>query len=480
MDYKLPLGLIVLLGILSIRLGTVKADIADEEEDDYDEDYNDEEYPDAPENQTDKAPERWSERLNVTKLVEQAKEVFNERVAQTVGGEYPTDDDEVEEEDEPSGRIPAQECPLECSCLPDSFVDCSRRNLTKIPINLPKNTTFLDLSHNFITTIHLDDFGNVTQLREIRLRSNEIESIDKMAFAHLDRLDTLDLSDNHLKHIDPDTLAHSLDVKKVNLSGNPLEIPTDGSLLNAPSLEELDLSGCNISELFVDTFVNLTGLVALNINNNPINEGLSVNVFQPLGNLQHFQSVTLSQENIPELCDNLKAIDEIRFPDFILSCFELASGSTFEESIATHPPSTISPPPTTTTPVVSTTSTSTTTKTTTSTTPLPENQPKLGTMNTELKNLPEGNLTMSGNDTTEASVVTTPAIGPEVVQMSAETINNILIGIIIIAVVGLAIGVICRRDCCGIKTKMCRTRTRRPAPTDQVRPAEEVPLNKIG
>jgi hypothetical protein len=50
-------------------------------------------------------------------------------------------------------------------------------------------------------------------------------------------------------------------------------------------------------------------------------------------------------------------------------------------------------------------------------------------------------------------------------------------GIIIIAVCGLIVGVICRRDCCGIKTKMCRTR--RPLPTDQVRPSEEVPLNKI-
>lgn len=43
----------------------------------------------------------------------------------------------------------------------------------------------------------------------------------------------------------------------------------------------------------------------------------------------------------------------------------------------------------------------------------------------------------------------------------------------------LIISIIFRRDCCGIKTKMCRTRRQRHT-TDQVRPMpEEVPLNKI-
>lgn len=55
--------------------------------------------------------------------------------------------------------------------------------------------------------------------------------------------------------------------------------------------------------------------------------------------------------------------------------------------------------------------------------------------------------------------------------------NHYFLGIIAVTVSGLIIGIICRRDCFGIKTKMCRTR--RPPPTDQVRPAEEVPLNKI-
>lgn len=88
------------------------------------------------------------------------------------------------------------------------------------------------------------------------------------------------------------------------------------------------------------------------------------------------------------------------------------------------------------------------------------------------------------------------------VNISKHSINTILIGttfepvnwifqfstrinflkhfasaIIIMAVIGLLIGVVCRIDCCGIKTNMCRSQ-RRPS-TEQVRPAEEVPLNKV-
>jgi hypothetical protein len=54
-----------------------------------------------------------------------------------------------------------------------------------------------------------------------------------------------------------------------------------------------------------------------------------------------------------------------------------------------------------------------------------------------------------------------------------------ILGIIIIAVTGLFIGFICRMDVLGIKTRMCRTKKRRPPTTDQVSPVEEIPLNKV-
>ncbi|CAD7005061.1 unnamed protein product [Ceratitis capitata] len=58
-----------------------------------------------------------------------------------------------------------------------------------------------------------------------------------------------------------------------------------------------------------------------------------------------------------------------------------------------------------------------------------------------------------------------------------DMINILLISIIITAIVGIIIGIICRKDVGGIKTQCCRTR--KPKTKEQTHPAEEIPLNKL-
>lgn len=48
------------------------------------------------------------------------------------------------------------------------------------------------------------------------------------------------------------------------------------------------------------------------------------------------------------------------------------------------------------------------------------------------------------------------------------------LAIIVVASIGLLFGVLCRIDCCGIKTKLCRSPTR-----DQIRTGEDVPLKTV-
>lgn len=60
-----------------------------------------------------------------------------------------------------------------------------------------------------------------------------------------------------------------------------------------------------------------------------------------------------------------------------------------------------------------------------------------------------------------------------------DFVKKILIGIIIVACVGLIIGVICRKDVCGIKTKMCRRKPRTSRNNGEETLPEEVPLNKM-
>lgn len=49
----------------------------------------------------------------------------------------------------------------------------------------------------------------------------------------------------------------------------------------------------------------------------------------------------------------------------------------------------------------------------------------------------------------------------------------------VVALVGLIVGLVCRLDVLGVKSRLCRSKKRRPPPTDQVSPLEEIPLNKM-
>lgn len=54
--------------------------------------------------------------------------------------------------------------------------------------------------------------------------------------------------------------------------------------------------------------------------------------------------------------------------------------------------------------------------------------------------------------------------------------------ILAITLSGILIGLVCRADVCGLKTKMCRSKkanNNRRAPEDTVSPFEEIPLNTV-
>lgn len=56
----------------------------------------------------------------------------------------------------------------------------------------------------------------------------------------------------------------------------------------------------------------------------------------------------------------------------------------------------------------------------------------------------------------------------------------LFLGLIVISVIGIIIGIICRKDVGGIKTKCCRTK--KPLEdknTEAATPGEEIPLNKL-
>lgn len=67
--------------------------------------------------------------------------------------------------------------------------------------------------------------------------------------------------------------------------------------------------------------------------------------FAPLKELQTLKLTSLPQQSIHELCRLLEAIDDINTDSYDISCLELVSGMTFEESTITLAPAVVKKPP---------------------------------------------------------------------------------------------------------------------------------------
>lgn len=74
--------------------------------------------------------------------------------------------------------MPESKCPTTCFCSNDlKSINCTRRQLTEIPINLPPIATKIDLSHNQLTQLNVTNLEYCTNLSELLLNNNQIGSI---------------------------------------------------------------------------------------------------------------------------------------------------------------------------------------------------------------------------------------------------------------------------------------------------------------
>lgn len=68
------------------------------------------------------------------------------------------------------------------------------------------------------------------------------------------------------------------------------------------------------------------------LNANFIFQHINLEAFRPFVNLRSFQVTDIAQHEIRDLCDILTAIDVINMDKYDVSCFQLVSGASFEES----------------------------------------------------------------------------------------------------------------------------------------------------
>ena len=211
-----------------------------------------------------------------------------------------------------------------------TFISCFQKGLTKVPRQLDKSVTILDLSQNSITKIGKDDFDAYKSLTAIMIiencagahifhtvtplcKSSYLE-ISSDAFHSLKNLKYLDLSGNLIKNI-PVNLPHSLlvlntylstlgrlngsyvkhltSLKIVRLSGNCFEGETsfckenfsiEHFSLYSSNLSYLDLSFNNLTKVPSKLFKNT--LLGLDLRGNPIHH-ITRQDFNNCPNLTH-------------------------------------------------------------------------------------------------------------------------------------------------------------------------------------------------
>ncbi|KAG9277910.1 leucine-rich repeat-containing protein 3-like [Astyanax mexicanus] len=114
-------------------------------------------------------------------------------------------------------------CPRYCHCSERSglkTVQCSSRELEKIPDDIPEDTAFLQLASNRISHIPSQAFKGLRRLQELDVSNNAIEVVEEGAFQGISEgLRALDLSNNLLRGVPWETFArvHA----KISLAGNP-------------------------------------------------------------------------------------------------------------------------------------------------------------------------------------------------------------------------------------------------------------------
>ncbi|CRK87268.1 CLUMA_CG001070, isoform A [Clunio marinus] len=377
---------------------------------------------------------------------------------------------------------------LPCIFTSNTTLDCSKQKLSAIPKDLPIWIESLNLSFNNFDDIKDDMFYECCRnVKVLDLSHNDISELQQRHFKNLNNLEVLLLGDNKISTLEPEVFQGLTKMKRLSLKNNPLELRRSSSkgFLIQSSLEELNLDNCELKEIPDGTFNNMRQLRILTLAGNPLDEFLDLTAFEQLTNLIKLRIPNLTQATIYELCNKLIAIDVVNFDEFNITCLVLADDGAFEDSVITNDPvgepksaSVLSyelpmavPKSTlpTTTVTASTTSTSSPSQATNS-------DKKLSTSTTEAINVVEASNEIKINQTE-------PETTKAAIDIDNETIKYILIGIFTITLLGIIIGLICRADACGIKTKCCRTNKKdmknRREPEDTVSPFEEIPLNSV-
>lgn len=116
-------------------------------------------------------------------------------------------------------------CQKKTSCsVQDGRADCSHLSLSAVPQDLPRNLNSLDLSHNRLRVIPPESLASYPGLVYLDVSHNSITKLDGGLCETLSLLQTLNMGHNQVLTLKMDNLIHCTSLTHLILSSNKLRL----------------------------------------------------------------------------------------------------------------------------------------------------------------------------------------------------------------------------------------------------------------
>lgn len=164
-------------------------------------------------------------------------------------------------------------CPQNCSCVSRYAysVDCARAQFPEVPPDIPQIAELLDLSGNQITKLSNESFpSSLSQLKELYLDTNSIQTINSGVFLNMPNLTSLQLDNNHLLEVADDSFQGLSNLQSLFISHNRLRRLSTAAFRGLDELNLFVVEGNNITLIENGTFQYLPKLSYLRLQNNKL------------------------------------------------------------------------------------------------------------------------------------------------------------------------------------------------------------------
>ncbi|KAJ8982370.1 hypothetical protein NQ317_006957 [Molorchus minor] len=164
-------------------------------------------------------------------------------------------------------------CPFPCICKwknGKQTAECVNKDLVVIPEGMDTETQVLEFSGNNLRTMHGDKFLKLglINLQRIYMARCRISIIEERTFKGLSNLVELDLSDNSLDSVPSAAFIDCPSLMRLTLNRNPIKALEGASFSHLSFLTTLELSNCELSKVDEGAFQGLYSLEWLHLNGN--------------------------------------------------------------------------------------------------------------------------------------------------------------------------------------------------------------------